>query len=61
MAPGITVTMLFIDRVTAVITDPRPATFITLAAFAAMLVAVAVLVHRRFSRPDEPGLTAQRG
>ena len=66
MAPGITITMLFVDRVTAVITDPGPGTFVTLGAFAAMLVAIAVLVHRRFGAREcalvtRPALKPERG
>jgi phosphatidylserine/phosphatidylglycerophosphate/cardiolipin synthase-like enzyme/uncharacterized membrane protein YdjX (TVP38/TMEM64 family) len=60
MAPGIVVTVIFVDRVTAVITEPRPATIATLVLFALILVAAAVYVHRRFRsapparEPEEP-------
>jgi phospholipase D1/2 len=59
MAPGILVTVVFVDRVTAVVTDPHAGTIATLVAFAVILVAAAVYVHRRFrSAPvarDTPG------
>ena len=71
LAPGITITMLFVDRVTAVVTDPGLGTFLTLGAFIAMIVTVAVLVHRRFAARENaqavdiqgrsPALKAERG
>ncbi len=48
MAPGILVTVVFVDRVTAVVTDPHAGTIGMLVLFALILVAAAVYVHRRF-------------
>ena len=70
LTPGITITMLFVDRVTAVVNDPGVATFVTLGAFVAMIVAVAVMVHRRFRAREKaaadrhsrrPALRAEQG
>lgn len=52
MAPGIALTVIFVDRVTAAVTDPGVGTFATVAVMAGLLVAVAVYVHRRFGRAD---------
>jgi phospholipase D1/2 len=48
MAPGIAATVVFVDRITAAVTDPGPATFAAVAGLAAVLAAVALYVHRRF-------------
>jgi uncharacterized membrane protein YdjX (TVP38/TMEM64 family) len=48
MLPGIAVTVVFVDRVAAAVTDPGFGTFAMLAAFAAFILAVAVYVKRRF-------------
>jgi phospholipase D1/2 len=48
MAPGIAMTVIFVDRVSAAVTNPGPGTFAIVAALAGLLVAVAVYVNRRF-------------
>ena len=48
MAPGIAITVIFVDRVTAAVTDPGRRTFVALAAVVAFVVAAAVYVYRRF-------------
>jgi phospholipase D1/2 len=48
MAPGIAITVIFVDRVAAAVADPGPATYGALAAVAAILVGVAIYVRRRF-------------
>ena len=48
MAPGIAITVIFVDRITAAVTDPGPRTYAALAALAALLIGVAVYVRRRF-------------
>ena len=48
MAPGIAITVIFVDRVTAAVTDPGRRTFVALAAVIAFVVAAAVYVYRRF-------------
>jgi phospholipase D1/2 len=50
MFPGIVATVVFVDRVTAVITDPGLPTFLMLAGFVALIVAIALFVHRRLVR-----------
>lgn len=50
MAPGIAITVIFVDRVTAAVTDPGVGTFLTVAALTGLLVAVAVSVNRRFGQ-----------
>ena len=52
MAPGIAMTVIFVDRITAAVTDPGVGTFATLAALAAVLVGAALYVRRRFGRAD---------
>jgi phosphatidylserine/phosphatidylglycerophosphate/cardiolipin synthase-like enzyme/uncharacterized membrane protein YdjX (TVP38/TMEM64 family) len=52
MLPGIIAIVVFVDRVTAAVTEPRPLNFIMLIGFAALLVAVAVFIHRRLVRTD---------
>jgi phospholipase D1/2 len=48
MAPGIAITVIFVDRITAAVTDPGPGTYAALAAVAAILVGVATYVRKRF-------------
>ncbi|MDB5921308.1 MAG: hypothetical protein JWN13_244 [Betaproteobacteria bacterium] len=48
MAPGIAITVIFVDRITAAVTDPGPGTYAALAAVAAILVCVATYVRKRF-------------
>jgi phosphatidylserine/phosphatidylglycerophosphate/cardiolipin synthase-like enzyme/uncharacterized membrane protein YdjX (TVP38/TMEM64 family) len=48
MTPGIAATVIFVDRVTAAVTDPGLGTFGIVVAFVALLVAAAVYVNRRF-------------
>jgi uncharacterized membrane protein YdjX (TVP38/TMEM64 family) len=48
MAPGIAMTVVFVDRVAKAVTDPGLGTFAIVAALAAVLVAIAVYVNRRF-------------
>ncbi len=48
MAPGIAATVIFVDRVTAAVTDPGVGTFSAVAGLAALLIAVALYVNRRF-------------
>jgi uncharacterized membrane protein YdjX (TVP38/TMEM64 family) len=48
MAPGIAITVIFVDRITAAVTDPGPGTYAALAAVAAVVVAVAMYVRKRF-------------
>ena len=52
MFPGIVVTVVFVDRVTKAVTDPGLDTLLTLLAFAAMIVAAAVYIHRRLVRTE---------
>jgi phosphatidylserine/phosphatidylglycerophosphate/cardiolipin synthase-like enzyme/uncharacterized membrane protein YdjX (TVP38/TMEM64 family) len=55
MAPGITVTVIFVDRVAAAVTDPGPGTFAALAGVAAILVAGALYVRKRFGSAEAKG------
>ncbi|MGZ5144825.1 MAG: VTT domain-containing protein [Burkholderiales bacterium] len=48
MAPGIAITVIFVDRITAAVTDPGPGTYAALAGVAAILVGVATYVRKRF-------------
>jgi phospholipase D1/2 len=50
IAPGVALTVIFLDRADAAINHPGPGTFALLAAFAAILVASWVYVWRRFGR-----------
>jgi phospholipase D1/2 len=60
MAPGIIVTVIFVDRVRAVVTNPGLGTIAGLALLALILVAAALYVHRRFrSTPPPPNPTSQ--
>ncbi|MDB5863075.1 MAG: rane protein [Betaproteobacteria bacterium] len=51
MAPGIAITVIFVDRVTKAVTDPGFGTFAAVALLAAGVVAAALYVNRRFARP----------
>jgi phosphatidylserine/phosphatidylglycerophosphate/cardiolipin synthase-like enzyme/uncharacterized membrane protein YdjX (TVP38/TMEM64 family) len=55
MAPGILVTVIFVDRVTAAVTDPGLGTIAALALVALIFVGAAVYVHRRFGSAPPPG------
>src|SRR5688572_30011198 len=50
MFPGIVATLIFVDRVTAVITDPGLPTWLMLVGFVALIVAIALFVQRRLVR-----------
>jgi uncharacterized membrane protein YdjX (TVP38/TMEM64 family) len=52
MFPGIVATVVFVDRVAAVITDPGVGTFLMLAAVIGLLFAMALFIHRRLSRTE---------
>jgi uncharacterized membrane protein YdjX (TVP38/TMEM64 family) len=52
MFPGIVATVVFVDRVAAVITDPGVGTFLMLAAVIGLLLAMALFIHRRLSRAE---------
>jgi uncharacterized membrane protein YdjX (TVP38/TMEM64 family) len=60
MAPGIAMTVIFVDRVTAAITDPGAGTLAMLAAFTGVLIGVALYVHRRFGTPQPAAKQAAR-
>jgi phospholipase D1/2 len=49
MAPGIAITVIFVDRVAAAVTDPGLGTYAALAGVAAILVGFAIYVRRRFA------------
>jgi uncharacterized membrane protein YdjX (TVP38/TMEM64 family) len=59
MLPGITATVIFVDRVAKAVTDPGLATFLMLVAFVALILAAAVFVHRRLVRTDTAAANAQ--
>jgi phospholipase D1/2 len=50
MLPGTVAIVLFVDRVSAAVTDPRPYNFLTLAGVAILVLAIAVFIHRRLVR-----------
>ena len=52
IAPGVALTVIFVDRAVAAINDPGPGTLALLAAVASLLVGSAVFVWRRFGRDD---------
>jgi len=54
MLPGIVVTMVFVDRVTRVVTDPGLDTLLMLLGFAILIVAAATYIHRRLVRTAAP-------
>jgi uncharacterized membrane protein YdjX (TVP38/TMEM64 family) len=60
MLPGIIAIVVFVDRVTAAVTDPRPYNFVMLIGFAAIVVVIAVAVHRRLVRNNHRSPGAMR-
>jgi uncharacterized membrane protein YdjX (TVP38/TMEM64 family) len=54
MAPGVAVTVIFVDRVTAAVTDPGFGTFAMVVGIAALVAAAAVYINRRFARVAAP-------
>jgi phospholipase D1/2 len=50
MAPGVAVTVIFVDRVTAAVTDPGFGTFAMVLGIAGLVAAAAVYINRRFAR-----------
>ncbi|MDB5902485.1 MAG: rane protein [Betaproteobacteria bacterium] len=54
MAPGIAVTVIFVDRVHKAVTDPGFGSFAAVAAVAAVVVAAALYIHRRFASAAAP-------
>ena len=51
MAPGIAVTVIFVDRVSAAVTDPGFFTYAGVVGMVAVVAAAAYYVHRRFAVP----------
>ena len=51
LSPGIIVTVVFVDRVAAAVTNPRLGTIAVVGVFALILLAAAFYVHRRFRTP----------
>jgi phospholipase D1/2 len=51
LTPGIILTVVFVDRVAAAVTDPRVGTIALVAVCALVLLAAALYVHRRFRSP----------
>jgi phospholipase D1/2 len=49
MLPGIVATVVFVDRLIAAVRDPGPKTIALLTVIAAVLIATALLVHRRLA------------
>jgi uncharacterized membrane protein YdjX (TVP38/TMEM64 family) len=49
MAPGILATVVFVDRILEAVRNPGIGTFVSLAAVAGLLVAVAVVLRRRLA------------
>jgi uncharacterized membrane protein YdjX (TVP38/TMEM64 family) len=60
MLPGIIAIVVFVDRVTAAVTDPHAYNFIVLIGFAALVVAIAVSIHRRLVRNNHRTPAAMR-
>jgi uncharacterized membrane protein YdjX (TVP38/TMEM64 family) len=52
MLPGIIAIVVFVDRVTAAVTDPRPYNYILLIGFGVLVIAIAIAIHRRLVRSD---------
>jgi uncharacterized membrane protein YdjX (TVP38/TMEM64 family) len=50
MLPGIIAIVVFVDRVTAAVTDPRPYNFVMLIGFAALVIVIALSIYRRLVR-----------
>ena len=59
MFPGIVATVVFVDRVTAVVIDPGLPTFLMLGGFVVLLVAIALFVHRRMVRKRPAGASVR--
>ena len=57
--PGIVATVVFVDRVTAVVTDPGIDTLLMLMGFAALVIAFAMFVQRRLVRNDRAAAAKQ--
>jgi phosphatidylserine/phosphatidylglycerophosphate/cardiolipin synthase-like enzyme/uncharacterized membrane protein YdjX (TVP38/TMEM64 family) len=53
IAPGVALTVVFVDRVDAAIRDPAPGTLISLAVVTAILIGGALLVWRRFGHAHQ--------
>jgi phospholipase D1/2 len=53
MFPGIVLTMLFVDRLAAAITDPGGGTFAALGLVTAGVIVAAIAIHRHFGWRDE--------
>jgi hypothetical protein len=54
MAPGIAVTVIFVDRVSAAVTDPGLFTYAGVVGMVAIVAAAAYYVNRRFAAPPAP-------
>jgi hypothetical protein len=54
MAPGIAITVIFVDRVSKAVTEPGFGSFAAVAALAAVVVAAALYIHRRFAGAAAP-------
>lgn len=52
MAPGIIVTVTFVDRVAAAVTEPGVGTYAVVAVFIVLFLATVLYVRRRFGAPD---------
>jgi phospholipase D1/2 len=52
LTPGIIMTVIFVDRVTAAITDPGFGTYAALAGIAALIIAAAIYVRKRLGAID---------
>ena len=55
MAPGIAVTVVFVDRVSAAVTDPGFVTYAGAIGMAAVVAAAAYYVHHRFAAAPPAG------
>ena len=60
LTPGIILTVVFVDRVAAAVTDPRVGTIALVAVCALVLLAAALYVHRRFRSPPPARNVAER-
>ncbi len=58
MLPGIVATVLFVDRLIAAVRHPGPKTIALLSLIAAVLIATALLVHRRLAAQSSGGAAA---
>jgi phospholipase D1/2 len=61
MLPGITATVIFVDRVAAAVTDPGLDTFLMLAGFAALIIAIALFVHKRLVKGNGAAAVGGKG